>query len=119
MALNKYEIKLLKKARALLKSGEVDRVCYALDEAYDFYTGWHCDEHLEKARDRLEDYVMKQINPHSYFHHWQMAEGLFVSAEQARKDRINWISWMLGQDNESMKRCKVNAVQRYGIDNGM
>lgn len=99
MALNACEREILVKVRELLINRNENYICSAIVEAWLLLREGNIQQAkcYREAYAHLLAYVMEQIKPTSYFHHWQIANGLFVSTAQSRKDRINWISWMLGE----------------------
>lgn len=101
MALNAIERELLEQARAEIRADREEYICHALEVSAERKLD-RVDDDLErrsikKAEARLSRYVLEQIRPCIFFHNWQRERSLFVSREQSQIDRVNWISWMLGE----------------------
>jgi hypothetical protein len=98
--LNEWEEKLLREARELLRKKQVRYVCMALDDAEDILgrDSLNCAE-FALARVRLQKYIRAQIAPCSYLSAWQSCViGISrTTPDKLRQDRIDWISWMLGE----------------------
>lgn len=100
--MNRYERKLLVKARKEIASGNEVHICFAISYAYEtcirddpenYDAYWH-------ARCRLKEFIMSSIgnadNDYAYsLERWQVQKGLYVNMEQIRKDRLDWIDYML------------------------
>jgi len=81
----------LKLAREKIRNGENDMLCFALFDV--------ADEHpeLTDACCKLTYYIHRQLSVCGTLVTWQWRHGIYHDHDQRRIDRINWISWMLGE----------------------
>ena len=77
-------------ARAVIQVGREHLICLALEDV-----AYHNPE-LRKACSELENYILCKLQGYSTLGFWQASRGI-DSPTAGRIDRINWISWMLGE----------------------
>lgn len=97
--LTTLERELLLAARAKMHRPNIRCVCSALEAAITparMKTGADFVK-VNDAYSRLRDFVGRQVHPHQTLGRWQEAHGFARTTEQRRRDRINWISYMLGE----------------------
>lgn len=82
---------ILYRARGLIRDHQEGMVCLAIQRVIGKYP------HLKEEGEYLQDYIMIQLCGHGSLHTWQHFRGISHSFEERRQDRINWISWMLGE----------------------
>ena len=84
---------LLRQAYTAIKEGRSSRICFALQAAADekgtMFASFECG--------LLRDYIMKQLQPYGTLEGWQQAQGILKVPVAVRRDRLNWIKWMLGE----------------------
>jgi hypothetical protein len=91
-------VKLLECARRRIKRQANSYVCSAISHGVSHMeeAGLRCGE--DKARTAARDlkrFINRAIGGNVFFHDWQMEKGVFVDSDQARKDRIKWIDYLL------------------------
>jgi hypothetical protein len=92
MAISKVKRQLLIKARERIIWGKNDLICYALMDAARTQEEQHAS-HL------LRSYISQQLGGGwMRLEIWQRENGYGNrDRHQVKQDRINWISWMLGE----------------------
>lgn len=107
MALNAIEKQLLRKAREFVCCGRRRGICWALNDASNYFSS--DDERYNDACERLGLYIMDQLHPSLYLNSWLANNGFVHIASDInamRRARIAWIDWMLGKEDESAKCLK-------------
>lgn len=93
------ERRILIAARTAMNRPHVDFVCVALEIGMGSVLAegdvefWRVND----AYSRLRDWVGRQVHPNATLSAWQIVHGLKRDYEQRKRDRINWISYMLGE----------------------
>lgn len=84
---------MLKRAYVLIRDGHSNRICFALQEVADH------DGRLiaSRACRKLRHYIMDQLGDDGLLDTWQYARGIQKPLAEIRRDRLNWIKWMLGE----------------------
>jgi hypothetical protein len=84
----KIKIKLLKKAHSRIKNHLSYYICFALTASEESIL-----EYL--ASRSLKCYILKQLKGFSTLESWQDKKRVYKNEWQVRKDRCNWIKWMI------------------------
>jgi hypothetical protein len=95
--LSKTHVYLLNDARKRIKEGTESFVCGALSRAA-FNANpseFGGKDELTLQKFNIKKFINRAIEGRGYFHDWQQAHGIFVSHEQAVKDRVKWIKYIL------------------------
>lgn len=96
--LTKKERQLLIAARALIKSGDFGRICWALQFGATHEVDDPSDPEWYIACARLRFYITQRLGIGvPSLEYWQQERGIYHTPEQCRKDRLDWIDWMLGE----------------------
>lgn len=75
----------LKIVRALISRGDEFYICYGLEEQNN------------EGTKRLRNYIARKLGKNCLtLGNWQRKRGIFHDERQQRKDRLDWIDWMLG-----------------------
>lgn len=100
------EREALRRARELIKNKESNRICYALGEV------GVKNQRLNNACIRLRGFIMKQIAPSVTFEGWQDRKGFGRQRTSAtlRRDRLDWIDWMLEEGKFAPKKVTPRRV---------
>lgn len=93
------EREILLAAKAKMDTPNIRAVCTALEAGMGVVLHRRPNEFckINDAYSRVRDFVGRQIHPYVTLGRWQEAHGFERTREQRRRDRINWISWMLGE----------------------
>lgn len=89
--LSKTERLILQEALRLIENHHEMFICHAIRSAY------VCRPDSDKAKFRLQKYIMKKLSPNPALGSWNLDQGRLLSSESARAARIQWIKWMLGE----------------------
>lgn len=89
--LSKTERLILREALRLIENRHKRMICYAIRSAHVYRTD------SDKAKFRLQKYIMKKLSPDATLGAWNIDQGRFLNDESERAARIQWIKWMLGE----------------------
>jgi hypothetical protein len=94
-----FEREILLAAKDKMGTHNIRSVCTALEAGMGVVFHRHPTEFckINDAYSRVRDFVGRQIHPYVTLGCWQEAHGFERTREQRRRDRINWIRYMLGE----------------------
>lgn len=88
--MNKIQRKILKRARNLIENCDERYICGAIDTVIENNPSWESDGGY------LKSYIDRQLGGNVGLWGWQRRNGLNPESRNHRKDRLQWIDWMLG-----------------------
>lgn len=105
MALSKLERRMLEMAREKLRDEKATRVCSALIFACSELVEVHRERYAYQARERLRQFVMGSLGGWVTLEQWIDARNpafreLIGKPNAMREVRIEWITWMLGEEEK-------------------
>jgi hypothetical protein len=106
----------LYRARGLLDRCGAGYICIALMDVEIQYP------HLKAACMRLRHYIWEQLGGElgsaPTLSSWQKKRGIYRTPQQLHQDRLDWITWMLGEGYESSGTDSVDSgiIGPAGVD---
>lgn len=102
MAITKIEREVLEEAREQLRLKFRDSICGALIRYRELLWRFPVQSRMDhrNAAEKLRRYFQDSLGEHSYLEYWQEANGFPDRSEkQLRQDRIDWINWVLKEND--------------------